>query len=72
MIIIIIDWFWAGGSGFDSWQELGMSVFSTMFRPALEPTQHPIQWVAGVKLTTHFFLVLRSRMHGTIPLPSFR
>jgi hypothetical protein len=41
--------------GFDSWQGLGIFLFTTMSRKALGPTQPPIQWVvealslAGVK-----------------------
>jgi hypothetical protein len=38
----------AGRSGFDFRQGLGILLFSTAFRPALEPTQPPIQWVPGV------------------------
>jgi hypothetical protein len=38
----------AGRSGFDSRQVLGIFPFATASRPALEPTQHPIQWVPGV------------------------
>jgi len=33
--------------GFKSWQGLGMFVFTTASRPALGPTQPPIQWEAG-------------------------
>jgi hypothetical protein len=47
-------------------------LFSTASKPALRPTQHPIQWTfgalspggksgKGVKLTTHLHLVPRSR-----------
>jgi hypothetical protein len=34
-------------SGFNSWQRLGMFLFTTMSRLALGPTQPPIQWVLG-------------------------
>jgi hypothetical protein len=34
--------------GFDSRQELGIFLFTTASRPALESTQPLIQWVAGV------------------------
>jgi hypothetical protein len=33
--------------GFDSWQRLGIFLFTTASRPALGPTQPPIQWVQG-------------------------
>jgi hypothetical protein len=33
--------------GFDSWWGLEIFLFSTMFRPTLEPTQPPIQWILG-------------------------
>jgi len=26
---------------------LGLFLFATVFRPALGPTQHPVQWVLG-------------------------
>jgi len=32
---------------FDSWQGLGIFLFTTMFRTALGLTQPPIQWVSG-------------------------
>jgi hypothetical protein len=35
------------GRGFESRQELGIFLFATASRPALDPTQTPIQWVAG-------------------------
>jgi hypothetical protein len=52
---------------FDSRQGQEIFLYSTMFRPALGPTQPPIQWLPGflspgVKLTTNLHLVLRSRM----------
>jgi hypothetical protein len=33
--------------GFESQQRLGIFLFTTVSRPALEPTQPPIQWVPG-------------------------
>jgi hypothetical protein len=33
--------------GFESRQELGIFLFTTASRPALGPTQPPIQWVSG-------------------------
>jgi hypothetical protein len=36
-----------GVLGFDSWQGLGIFLFSTASRMALGLTQPPIQWVAG-------------------------
>jgi hypothetical protein len=33
--------------GFESWQGLGIFLFTAMFRLALGLTQAPIQWVAG-------------------------
>jgi hypothetical protein len=33
--------------GFESRLGLGIFLFTTAFRPALVPTQPPIQWVAG-------------------------
>jgi hypothetical protein len=56
---------------------VGIFLFPTVPETALEPTQPPIQWVSvalslgesgwAVKLTTHFHLVVRSRMRGAIP-----
>jgi hypothetical protein len=37
----------AGRSGFDSWQENEIFLFSTASKPTLGPTQSPIQWVSG-------------------------
>jgi hypothetical protein len=54
---------------------VGSRIFSTTSRPALPPTQPPIQWVPGVpfpgvkrsvKLSTHLQLVPRSRKYGSI------
>jgi hypothetical protein len=33
--------------GFESWQGLGIFLFTTASRPAVGPTQPPIQWVPG-------------------------
>jgi hypothetical protein len=58
--------------GFDSRQEQEIFIFFTASRPAVGPTQAPIQWVQGVlsreqsgwnvKLTTHLHLVPSSGM----------
>jgi len=52
-------------------------LFATASRPALGPTQPPIQRAAGilppgqsdrsVKVTTHLYLMMRLRIHGAIP-----
>jgi len=60
----------------------GNFLFDTVSKPALGPTQPPIQWVPGalpwvysgriVKLTIHLHLVARSRMRGSIsPFPQY-
>jgi hypothetical protein len=41
------DWLRAGWSEFDSRRGLEIFLFDTMTRPALRPTQLPIQWVPG-------------------------
>jgi hypothetical protein len=33
--------------GFESWQGLGIFLFTTVSRPVLRTTQSPIQWVPG-------------------------
>jgi hypothetical protein len=62
----------AGRPGFNSWQGQEIFLCSTAFNPAVGPTQSSIQLVAGalppgtkwpgVKLTTHLYLMPRSRM----------
>jgi hypothetical protein len=53
--------------GFESRQELGIFLFTTVSRLALGPTQPPIQWIPGgqsgrdVNLTTHLHLVSKSK-----------
>ena len=69
---------------FLGWDEI--SRFTRTSKSVLEPTQPNIRWVPGlfhrgysgrvVKLTTHFHLVPKLRMSGTIPpfphVPSWR
>jgi hypothetical protein len=66
------DWS-TGGSGFDSRRGQRIFPLASVSRPALGPTQPPVQWVPGVlspgvkrglgvTLTTHPHLVPRSRM----------
>jgi len=38
---------WLDDWGFESWQGLGIFLFTTTSRPALGHTQPPIQWVPG-------------------------
>jgi len=64
--------------GFDFWKSTRIFVFCKMSRPALEPKEPPIQWVAWtpslgikdcrVKLITHLLLPQRFRMSGDICL----
>jgi hypothetical protein len=74
----LTQWYSAGlraDRGFESRQGLGIFLFATASRPALELTQPPVQWVPGffplgVKRTTHLRVVPRSRMREvTPPLP---
>jgi hypothetical protein len=53
VVVVVIFLFLAKGwtirvLGFDSWQGLGIFLFTTTSRMALGPTQPPIQWVPGV------------------------
>jgi hypothetical protein len=68
--------------GFGSQQGQGIFIFSTVYRPALGPTQHPNQWVPetlslGVKQSEHeadhsFPSSAKVKMHGAItPLPQY-
>jgi hypothetical protein len=41
------DWLQVGRSGFDSRQGLRIFLFDTATRPALGPTQPPVEWVPG-------------------------
>jgi hypothetical protein len=40
--------YWLDGRVYESRQRVGIFLFTTVSRPALEPTQPPIQWVSGV------------------------
>jgi hypothetical protein len=61
----------SGLSVFDFWRGLGIFLFTTASRPALGPTQLPIQWVLaflspGLKLKSRLHLAPRL-LRGTIP-----
>jgi hypothetical protein len=45
IIIIMAKGWMIGVQGFNSWQGLGTFLFTTVSRPALQPTQPSIQWV---------------------------
>jgi hypothetical protein len=45
--VIMVTKLWDERSGFDSRQLVGFFLLVTSSRPALEPTQPPIQWVPG-------------------------
>jgi hypothetical protein len=75
--VSVVTRLWAGQTGFDSQQGQGVLIFAIASRPALGPTQPPIQWVPGALLpgakrpwreADHsLHLVPRSRMYGAIP-----
>jgi hypothetical protein len=48
--------------GFESWQGMGIFLFTTASRPALGPTQLPIQWVPGA-----LSLGVKRQTRGAIP-----
>jgi hypothetical protein len=62
--------------GFNSWQGLGIFLFTTVPRLPLGPTQPPIQWVPralslGVKLTTHLHLLLSKNAWSYTSSPKY-
>jgi hypothetical protein len=54
---------WAGRSEFDFRQKLGIFLYATASKPALGPTQPPIQWILGVPYPG-------SKAAGALPLTS--
>jgi len=76
-ILSIATRLWVRRSGFDSRQRQGVSLFVPTSRPALMPTQPPIQWVPGALTPevkrpgriadTHLHLAPMLRTRGAIP-----
>jgi hypothetical protein len=56
------DGLWPRRPGLDFRQGQEIFLYSTVSRPALVPTESPIQWEPAVNLTSHLYLMPRSRM----------